>query len=125
MWLGRFQRSELAFPSLDKAELIHQVESMDQCVEPRFDALHEARQATDATIEAFVRELDTERLAADLTYHNSKGLPFQAPVWLVVGHLFNHQTHHRGQVTALLHQLGHDPGTTDFMITSIMPEPEG
>jgi uncharacterized damage-inducible protein DinB len=30
-------------------------------------------------------------------------------------HFFNHQTHHRGQVTALLSQLGRDAGVTDFL----------
>ena len=29
-------------------------------------------------------------------------------------HFFNHQTHHRGQLTTLLSQLGIDPGVTDF-----------
>ena len=28
--------------------------------------------------------------------------------------MFNHQTHHRGQVTTLLKQLGIDPGETDL-----------
>lgn len=36
------------------------------------------------------------------------------PTWVLVTHLFNHQTHHRGQVTTLLMQLGHDPGVTDL-----------
>jgi len=27
---------------------------------------------------------------------------------------FTHQTHHRGQATTLLKQLGKDPGVTDF-----------
>jgi uncharacterized damage-inducible protein DinB len=31
-------------------------------------------------------------------------------LWLAVAHFFNYQTHHRGQLTSLLHQLGHDPG---------------
>ncbi|GAC1591594.1 MAG: hypothetical protein NVS3B20_17500 [Polyangiales bacterium] len=30
-------------------------------------------------------------------------------------HLFHHQTHHRGQVTTLLMQSGHDPGVTDLI----------
>lgn len=29
-------------------------------------------------------------------------------------HMFNHQTHHRGQVTTLIKQLGHEPGITDL-----------
>jgi uncharacterized damage-inducible protein DinB len=32
-----------------------------------------------------------------------------------VAHFFNHQTHHRGQVTTLLFQRGIDPGVTDFL----------
>jgi uncharacterized damage-inducible protein DinB len=30
-------------------------------------------------------------------------------------HLFNHQTHHRGQLTTLLVQAGIDPGVTDLI----------
>jgi uncharacterized damage-inducible protein DinB len=29
-------------------------------------------------------------------------------------HMFNHQTHHRGQVTTLIKQLGHEPGIADL-----------
>jgi uncharacterized damage-inducible protein DinB len=36
------------------------------------------------------------------------------PTWVLVVHLFNHQTHHRGQLTTLLNQLGCDPGSTDL-----------
>jgi uncharacterized damage-inducible protein DinB len=33
---------------------------------------------------------------------------------VLFAHLVNHQTHHRGQVTTLLSQLGLDVGTTDL-----------
>lgn len=33
---------------------------------------------------------------------------------MTVAHVFNHQTHHRGQITTLLSQQGHDPGVTDL-----------
>ena len=36
------------------------------------------------------------------------------PAWLLVVHLFNHSTHHRGQATDLLMQMGIDPGSTDL-----------
>jgi uncharacterized damage-inducible protein DinB len=36
------------------------------------------------------------------------------PTWVLVTHMFNHQTHHRGQITTLLKQLGYDPGVTDI-----------
>ena len=36
------------------------------------------------------------------------------PHWVLVTHMFNHQTHHRGQATTLLSQLGLDVGATDL-----------
>ncbi|MGE5788186.1 MAG: DinB family protein [Myxococcales bacterium] len=35
------------------------------------------------------------------------------PLWWALAHLFNHQTHYRGQITTFLTQLGIDPGVTD------------
>ena len=78
--------------------------------------------ATDAAIEAWVGELTPEILASDLSYSRSTGEPMVAPFWHAAAHLFNHQTHHRGQVTTLLFQLGRDPGATDFLLTAFMPE---
>jgi len=69
-----------------------------------------------------VAELTPEILESDLAYSRSTGQSMVAPFWHVISHLFNHQTHHRGQVTTLLSQLGRDPGVTDFMITAFMPE---
>ena len=40
---------------------------------------------------------------------------FKTPMAFAVTHFFNHQTHHRGQVTTLLFQRGIDPGVTDFL----------
>jgi len=42
-------------------------------------------------------------------------VPHEHPLWQAVTHFFNHQTHHRGQVTTLFMQLGHDPGVTDLI----------
>lgn len=39
----------------------------------------------------------------------------RCPLWLALVHFFNHQTHHRGQVTTLLTQRGVDPGVTDLI----------
>lgn len=36
------------------------------------------------------------------------------PSWVPVVHMFNHGTHHRGQLTTLLKQIGLDPGETDI-----------
>jgi len=121
LWLGRIAKSDLPFPSLDAADLVLDLNSLDQGVAADFDLLISERKATDAVLEAFVRELTPELLGRDVAYKNSKGIDFSNPVWHVVAHVFNHQTHHRGQVTTLLFQLGLDPGMTDFMVTALMP----
>ena len=36
------------------------------------------------------------------------------PAWVTVAHLFNHQTHHRGQAHCLITQQGVTPQDTDL-----------
>ena len=36
------------------------------------------------------------------------------PRWVLVTHMFNHQTHHRGQVHSMLTQAGGRPSDTDL-----------
>jgi uncharacterized damage-inducible protein DinB len=61
----------------------------------------------------------TELIFSDLnrmlTYRNIKGESCQQQVGPLLWHVFNHQTHHRGQVTTLLNQAGVDPGVTDLI----------
>jgi uncharacterized damage-inducible protein DinB len=44
-----------------------------------------------------------------------RGQKISSPLYFSVAHLFNHQTHHRGQITTLLKQRGYDPGVTDLL----------
>ena len=55
-----------------------------------------------------------------LHYANSKGQPYCREFHGLLAHFFNHQTHHRGQVTTLLTQAGADVGVTDFL--ALLPE---
>jgi len=73
------------------------------------------RRETDELIRRWVEELDEDVLAKPMKYRNAKGEVREHALWLAVSHLFNHQTHHRGQLTTLLFQLGHDPGPTDLV----------
>jgi len=41
------------------------------------------------------------------------------PVWLLVAPMYNHGSHHRGQLTAAFSQMGLDDGVTDL---ASMPE---
>jgi uncharacterized damage-inducible protein DinB len=80
-----------------------------------FAELAAARRAIDARLDAWAETLTDAWLAAPHTYTSKvDGLTRTLPAWLLVVHLFNHQTHHRGQLTTLLSQMGHDPGVTDL-----------
>lgn len=114
IWLGRFAKALPDMSSLDDADLIHEFSSLRQEVCSDFTELFRQRKTTDQVITNWAEELTDELLAQTMRYSNSKGIVREHPVWLAVSHMFNHQTHHRGQVTTLLSQLGHDPGVTDY-----------
>ena len=54
-------------------------------------------------------------LQQPLLYQNMKGKWYTKEYGSLVLHFFNHQTHHRGQVTTLLSQIGMDVGVTDLL----------
>jgi hypothetical protein len=55
--------------------------------------------------------LTEESLAGTLRYTSIVNPePRETPMGFAVAHFFNHQTHHRGQLTTLLFQRGIDPG---------------
>ncbi len=79
-----------------------------------------AREQVDNAIIQFTAQLIDSVIAEHLTYTNTKGQLFTRSFGLLLQHLFNHQTHHRGQVSTLLYQLGLDIGVTDLI--AFIPE---
>lgn len=77
--------------------------------------LKRERAATDDAIIGWAAALVPAAVEGDLAWYSSAiGREVRRPRWLLVTHLFNHQTHHRGQVHCLLTQLGRRPGDTDL-----------
>jgi uncharacterized damage-inducible protein DinB len=77
--------------------------------------LKRERAAFDQAITDWAERIDPEWLAGDLVWFSgSTGREMRQPRWLLVTHMFNHQTHHRGQVHCMLTQAGAKPGTTDL-----------
>ncbi len=115
-WLARFTGDRaLATVTASNGERIA-LRSLDQELFADFTELRRVREETDSFIETWVGTLTPDQLAAMLAYRDSKGRPYEHPLWWAVSHFFNHQTHHRGQVTTLLSQLGRDPGVTDLVV---------
>ena len=80
-----------------------------------FDALHAARKTLDAEILAWAKTVTPEWLATPHIWTSRiYATTFTHPAWALVAQMYNHQTHHRGQVTTLLMQAGVDPGITDI-----------
>lgn len=104
-WMSRFDGWER--PPMPITQSAQIVES--------FEELCSRRKKADADIEAWAARLDASWLDADLTWFSqAAGREFQWNRGRLVVHFFNHQTHHRGQVHAMLTALGHDPGDTDL-----------
>jgi len=63
-------------------------------------ALTRARLAEDARLIALVENYDAPALARPIAYRTMAGKPHEQPLADLLAHLFNHQTHHRGQAHA-------------------------
>lgn len=80
-----------------------------------FNALAAERQATDRHLQQWAAGVSPEWLDGTLTYRRlSDGQVRSLPAAVAAIHLFNHGTHHRGQLTTLMRQAGQDPGVTDL-----------
>jgi uncharacterized damage-inducible protein DinB len=75
------------------------------------------RAATDDRILAWAEGLSPEDVTGDLTWQSgAAGREVVKPLGLCIAHFFNHQTHHRGQLHAMLTAAGARPGDTDLFL---------
>lgn len=102
-WMGRFTNNPFS------------VKIIGQQLYADFDDLRRERENTDLQILEWVKNLDSNWLNQPNEYvSNVDHQQYILPTWVLVTHMFNHQTHHRGQVTTLIKQLGYEPGVTDI-----------
>ena len=102
-WLGRFTGRD------------YDISSKDGHLYEDFVELFDARRAMDEDLLDFADTVQADWLASSITWTSGMdGVTRTRPAWALVTHMFNHQTHHRGQVGALLKQAGEDPGNTDI-----------
>jgi uncharacterized damage-inducible protein DinB len=88
----------------------------------------DAQRVLDRAYELFgsvVPALTPEQLAAPRTFRG-RGRSAILPPWVVLRHVVNHSTYHRGQVAAKLKRLGVEPAATDLVFWAferLPPEP--
>ncbi|WP_231119090.1 DinB family protein [Rhodovulum sp. MB263] len=75
------------------------------------------RQITDARISRWAQGLSEPGLAGDLAwYSGAAGREMVVPRAICIVHMFNHQTHHRGQIHAMLTAAGVLTAPTDLFL---------
>ena len=80
-------------------------------------SLHAARVEEDNRIIAFVQSLDEAAFEEAWDYRTLNGTPQRQHRREILAHLFNHETHHRGQAHAILTVLGvAEPEPLDLLI---------
>jgi uncharacterized damage-inducible protein DinB len=103
IWLGRFVDLPFAAPAFGAAMYVD------------FAELAREREVTDRAMLDWAGNVSPDWLAGKLVYASRvDGRTRELPRAVAAVHLFNHATHHRGQLTTLMKQAGVDPGVTDL-----------
>ena len=111
MWMSRFT------PALTKPD-----HSMHAALERyhSLGALKPEREAMDAAIADWSSGITADWLASDLSWYSGAARrDMVSPAWFCVTHFFNHQTHHRGQIHAMLTTAGAKPDDTDLFLMDL------
>jgi len=102
-WMGRF------------TDATYDIKPIGEDLFDDFDELRRHHAEMTGDIERFAEGLTPEWLEETLEWTAiMDGKTRYRPCWLAVTHMFNHQTHHRGQLSTLLNQAGVDIGVTDL-----------
>jgi uncharacterized damage-inducible protein DinB len=94
IWMGRFTGAPLNLTRVDGVPC------------PELGNLRVARVAEDERIEKYAAGLTPDIIGSTLVYKNLAGTEWRDPMHMLLGHMFNHQTHHRGQVHVMLSHAG-------------------
>ena len=88
--------------------------ALDMEAEPDRERLSGALKSGAAHWAPLIASWPAERFDGRLDYTTMKGVPVSLPFGSTLAHVFNHGTHHRGQITAALTALGHPAPELDF-----------
>lgn len=90
-------------------------EALNSLLHADFNNLWEARQQMDQRILNVIENLPEDRFDETLSYRTMAGEEQRTHMQHVLTHIFNHQTHHRGQSHQCLTQLGKSAPSIDLI----------
>ncbi|MDC0706210.1 DinB family protein [Priestia sp. AB] len=106
-WLGSFVLSETSLPLLTKERINNmQVDDIQRYFE-------QADRYVKKILEQFTDKFD-KPIEKELAWRANSGLISKTPRQLLV-HSITHESHHKGQIVAMLRLLGHTPKNTDML----------
>jgi uncharacterized damage-inducible protein DinB len=88
---------------------------LDEASFPTFAALQARFALETAQLSRFVAGLDDAALDRRVRYTNTKGTPFETPLWQVLLHVVNHGTQFRSEAAVVLTTYGASPGDLDLI----------
>jgi uncharacterized damage-inducible protein DinB len=116
IWFKHIAANVPGFASLQCLDDLPRPTSLDHRLCATLPELEALRVRLDAAIGAFCAEVQPSQLEEPFAWTSIKGDAFTKRLGHVLLHVFNHQTHHRGQATTLFSQLGVDVGPTDLLL---------
>ncbi len=109
LWMSRFDEGE--GPAVGPED--------HKALTPNINEWDLLRFQTDGRIEEWAAKVKAIDVSGDLTWHSpTLGRTLSEPKALCVTHFFNHQTHHRGQIHAMMTAAGLKPQDTDLSLMS-------
>ena len=95
LWYGRFVNEPADLPGLDY-ELCSSREPLAAALTAQ----------TNKWVD-YLEQLTEEQVGAELTYCSTMGKEYSFPTGQLLAHVFNHGSHHRGQISSIITQLGY------------------
>ena len=114
--LGRLATNNIATLKVQDFEGLPLPKSPQDIYHTQLSDLATLRHSVDELIRQYCLNLTEEECQKYITYKTTEGEPITKVVADVTQHLFNHQTHHRGQLTCVLSQYGVDYGCMDLPV---------
>lgn len=123
IWLKRFADHPAGYAALEPVRAIAVPDTGNLLGFGDLESIAAHRLWLDGLIADWARSIEEPDLDYVMNYKNSRGEVSDKDFFGLVMHFFNHQTHHRGQITTLLSQSGVDVGVTDLV--SLVPNSTG
>ena len=103
LWFGRIEGTDPGITGLD------------QILHDDLAGLRAAREVEDARIVGLIDAMSEDELEREVSFKLKTGASVTMPVRHMLATVLNHQTHHRGQVHALLKEAGVPPPPLDIV----------